>query len=749
MRKKTLLGGLGYGLGFFVSTAFASLILRSFIASRLELIIESQQPLVRLLLAVFFILIVFFISGGIAGWIGSSIMVRLHKFKSENILIRNISLALGTAHALVIIPLLFVTSIITFYNDGTDLRISRFLLLFGLYGVVYGSFSGIFLAVLSKGYRMRAWLAAFAGFTLGGGGFGLTVWGFLTYFDKVLTRSVVWSGFTAAGFIAGSILSLVYFNMDSKVPEKLTRVDRKYLPKKLKVILGAGLLLIISFTLLNFMRKIVVRSGHHSPTVASSATGVVYGEDDDVLELSEYECDEGSLNEIERAVYDVVNSEKYNPKGDIVPFCNNEYVKLFFTPNPEENYSDESIQENGAYDEVANMALSAKYEVLFSTMQWDKNTSDYNPGAVFAKAISDLYQKVKNNPDQYPEGMSIKILTGNIPVMATFEIGNHSWHVIEDLRNAGLPETKNEKMGWQVEVADFKGAWPHSHSKFVVIDGRSVMAAGFNYSYLHFPTHHVSGKGIDKVDLGMQLTGPVAQLALSTFDDLWVGSTQKVCSDLHPKVDFLWTLKCKDIAAKISHPASSLNYYLSDDNTSNAFSLYRNENHSLADDAIVAALSNAKEKIDVFEVNFSLELVCYLAIIYEGVCDYDNNSLPYMKAIMHAVEGNRVPIRIIIEKSNMNGLENKVSIKEFYDALRTRGLEDLVEIKYHSGNMHAKAFNVDDKFLVVGSHNFQYSAWGEGGGLTEYSLGTNDQEAISDFSRLFEHEWERGNPVDH
>ena len=61
--------------------------------------------------------------------------------------------------------------------------------------------------------------------------------------------------------------------------------------------------------------------------------------------------------------------------------------------------------------------------------------------------------------------------------------------------------------------------------------------------------------------------------------------------------------------------------------------------------------------------------------------------------------------------------------------------------------MHTKAFNVDDKFLVVGSQNFHYSAWGEGGGLTEYSIGTDSKNAINDFNKLFEYEWERGEEV--
>ena len=80
----------------------------------------------------------------------------------------------------------------------------------------------------------------------------------------------------------------------------------------------------------------------------------------------------------------------------------------------------------------------------------------------------------------------------------------------------------------------------------------------------------------------------------------------------------------------------------------------------------------------------------------------------------------------------------------FESELRARGLSDQVEIRFFSPQLvHYKSTLIDDEFLIVGSQNFHYSAFGEGDGLTEYNLGISDPQAVADFKRLFEYEWER------
>jgi cardiolipin synthase len=88
-----------------------------------------------------------------------------------------------------------------------------------------------------------------------------------------------------------------------------------------------------------------------------------------------------------------------------------------------------------------------------------------------------------------------------------------------------------------------------------------------------------------------------------------------------------------------------------------------------------------------------------------------------------------------------------VAIQVMQKELARRGISDQAEFRYYTGRMHTKAFLVDDQFLVVGSQNFHYSAWGDDRGLVEYNIATDSPDAIEDFQRAFEYYWERGKPV--
>ena len=85
----------------------------------------------------------------------------------------------------------------------------------------------------------------------------------------------------------------------------------------------------------------------------------------------------------------------------------------------------------------------------------------------------------------------------------------------------------DESIGWQLEVADFEGNMPHSHVKTLVIDGKQAAANGFNMTYDHFPTDHISGQGKGRFDLGLLVTRPGAQATQRMFDDMWAGADQR------------------------------------------------------------------------------------------------------------------------------------------------------------------------------------------------------------------------------
>lgn len=211
------------------------------------------------------------------------------------------------------------------------------------------------------------------------------------------------------------------------------------------------------------------------------------------------------------------------------------------------------------------MALAAQYEVLFGIMQWDRPTGTDSPGSTLADAIVALYHQVKENPAAYPKGMTVRILTGNMPQLALFPVPDHNWHVLEDLRAAGLPELVNEALGWRVEIADFDGRWPHMHTKMMIVDGKTVMAAGFNYSYLHFAGDHPSDRGIDMYDLGIHITGPVAQAARAAYDDQWSQSDQLVCAELVGFAENVWRRVCKRGTAVADHIPEVLRLYVPED----------------------------------------------------------------------------------------------------------------------------------------------------------------------------------------
>jgi hypothetical protein len=459
-----------------------------------------------------------------------------------------------------------------------------------------------------------------------------------------------------------------------------------------------------------------------------------------------YACSADALSPPELAGLQAILDGDFWAADTRIPYCGNRFDRIIYTPNPEPAYSDEPITQNGGFDRISALTDVAQYEVLFTTMQWEPNDPDPSPGKVFASQVAHLYQAVKASPENYPRGMTVRILLGNYPVVSNFNWGDQIIDAITVLREAGVESMLDPEIGWRMEVANYSGTYPHAHTKFIVVDGKGVAAAGFNYGYLHLPKSHPSGKGFDMLDLGMQITGPVAQDSIVSYDDMWQGADQITCQDFFPADGSNWQDSCQELKAEVSHVPEVLRYFLPQNGATKSFSLYRTAKFKEADAFISASLASAEESIDMMQVNFSLDLVCMANLVFPGVCTIDD-ALPYMNAMLDAMERNPVHVRVIMENTNSNGLENRISGQIFLDELERRGLGGLAELRFYNGKLHAKSTLIDEKLLIIGSMNMHYSSWGESG-LSEYALTTDDPDAIAEYQGLFETKWAEAIPFE-
>jgi phosphatidylserine/phosphatidylglycerophosphate/cardiolipin synthase-like enzyme len=453
------------------------------------------------------------------------------------------------------------------------------------------------------------------------------------------------------------------------------------------------------------------------------------------------------LNVPARAVLDVVQGGEFHPAGYQSPFCDNQFKNFVYMPEPNPAFSDLPITPNGGFDLLRGYIQKARFELLISNMQWDPDQDELSPGYQVIEGVADLYRQVHENPSAYPRGLTVRILLGNYPNLATLQYGDQIWNVIDDLRAAGVEKMEDPEVGWKLEVANFKGSYPHSHTKFIVLDGQELMAAGFNVSWLHYPTDHPSGKGDGLVDMGMDVEGPVAQPGMAAFDDEWNGSNQLFCSDLAigGKTDS-WKKSCEWKTGTASHVPEVLKYRPAEE-SSTAFALYRTDVYKEADHAYDAALASAQETIDVIHVNFSADMICLLNLVAPDTCTFDQNALPWMKALVESVEKNHVKVRVIVENANSNGLENRVGIDMLEKELASRGLGDLVEVRFFNGRVHMKTALIDQQLLFVGSQNFHYSSFAPAG-LLEFVAATDSPAAIQEYQKMFEYYWEQSIPAD-
>ena len=430
----------------------------------------------------------------------------------------------------------------------------------------------------------------------------------------------------------------------------------------------------------------------------------------EIYYASEYDCSGVSLSPIAQAVLNEVESDQ--------EFCGNKFEDLIILP------------EEAAFERFANLAREAKYEIGFTTMIWDEQAGRQQdvPGYIFLKGIKELHTRVQQNPENYSdEGMHIRILVGLKKVNTNLSglFLDQRIFVLRDMDSLGIPLDDQK---WKVEVAlyregdsDVTGTGlfgTHSHVKLMVVDGKIAIVSGYNMQNDYLVT--------ERQDMGLQISGPIAVRALSVFDSLWYGALR--CDE------YAW-YHCsqESIVDDSAHNLTTITPFVS--GSDNVFSLFRDKTDKSADNAIEAAINAAENNINIIQNRFMNSFW---------------NPPQYAEAILTALNKG-ISVNLLVSGTNERILDDltisTAGICQLWDQLYYKdpiGTYRLTAKYSNSDNpIHTKALSLDGIFTIVGSQNFDFSAWGdevsltELGDLAEYSLGIESVFVASDFNNNF------------
>jgi phosphatidylserine/phosphatidylglycerophosphate/cardiolipin synthase-like enzyme len=419
-------------------------------------------------------------------------------------------------------------------------------------------------------------------------------------------------------------------------------------------------------------------------------------------------CSGTTLSHVGQAVLTKVDSQE---------FCGNNFEGLIILPPGQQ-----------AFENFKTLASSAKYEVDFTTMIWDEvGDNGTSTGRIFLEGIKALHDSVQKYPENYPtEKVRVRILLG---LQFYDSAQDQRQRVMEDMAALQIPPTDPK---WQVEVAVYRNQTTetHSHAKMMIVDGKEVIASGYNMqnSYLQDTRR----------DMGLHVSGPIAFHALKVFDGLWEEASR--CDNFVGFICTEWSVVDTGHDQGLSAPAPE-----GDDD---AFSLFRDDTDKTADNAIVAAINAASSNVNIMQNRFETG--------YWRVA-------PFARAILDVLEKEEIPVRVklILSSDSEDPTVNTNGVCDLKKKLFKETDDDISRLQYFEVRsskfpVHTKALSIDNSFVIVGSQNFDWSAWGDFNGdfdLAEYSLaidstsGANTAAGVFDINFAVEWDSSNTNPV--